>query len=763
MISQLHLIRSVGRFDHVNPNLNVSLSRLVLIYAENGRGKTTLAAILRSLGSGDPLPIAERQRLTAAHPPQVVLDCTGGPTAVFRNNTWNRTLPEIIVFDDIFVDHNICSGLEIAAGHRQKLHEFILGARGVALNRSLQLLIEQVEAHNKSLRAKGEAFPRGVLAGMSVDAFCALPQRDDIDAEILATERNLAAAREQESIKTAPLFDALSLPGMDTTGLETLLLRDLPDLNAEAAAKVQKHLSRVGANGEAWIAQGMEHLPSPGQPANCPFCAQDLAPSMVIHHYRAYFSAAYAELKDAIANQIATVSHLHGGDSPAAFERAVRISVERRQFWSSFCDLPEIALDTAEVARAWRAAREAVLGALRIKQGAPLEHLTISSDDRETINTFEHQREAVKNLNLLLQKENDAILIVKEQAAVGNPVGLASHLEQLKAVKARHTPDIDSLCDEYLAELAAKVATEQARNAARAGLDQYRQNIFPGYQIAMNEQLRKFNAGWSLGNVTAANTRGGSACIYDVMINNSAVSVSGAPVTGTPSFRTTLSAGDRNTLALSFFFASLDQDANIANKIVIIDDPLTSLDEHRTLNTVQEIIRLTERVQQVIVLSHDRSFLCRIWERANSNNRVALEVVRDGDGSTINLWDVSSNSITEHDYRHKLMREYLATNTNNQREIARSIRPTLEAYFRVACPEHFQPGTLLGPFRNICQQRVGTPQQILGPVRINELRDLSDYANRFHHDTNPAWETEAINDQELTDFVTRTLKFTSAQ
>jgi hypothetical protein len=34
--------------------------------AENGRGKTTLAAILRSLGSGDPLPISERHRLAAS-------------------------------------------------------------------------------------------------------------------------------------------------------------------------------------------------------------------------------------------------------------------------------------------------------------------------------------------------------------------------------------------------------------------------------------------------------------------------------------------------------------------------------------------------------------------------------------------------------------------------------------------------------------------------------------------------------------------------
>lgn len=42
----------------------------------------------------------------------------------------------------------------------------------------------------------------------------------------------------------------------------------------------------------------------------------------------------------------------------------------------------------------------------------------------------------------------------------------------------------------------------------------------------------------------------------------------------------------------------------------------------------------------------------------------------------------------------------------------------------------------------------------------DERRALLDYANRFHHATNAAWETEAINDQELTCFCERVLAFT---
>ena len=33
--------------------------------------------------------------------------------------------------------------------------------------------------------------------------------------------------------------------------------------------------------------------------------------------------------------------------------------------------------------------------------------------------------------------------------------------------------------------------------------------------------------------------------------------------------------------------------------------------------------------------------------------------------------------------------------------------------------------------------------------------------NRFHHDSNPAWQTAAINDQELLNFAERSLRFSS--
>ncbi len=49
MINRVQLLRNVGQFDSVNAGAAIPLTRYILIYAENGRGKTTLTAILRSL------------------------------------------------------------------------------------------------------------------------------------------------------------------------------------------------------------------------------------------------------------------------------------------------------------------------------------------------------------------------------------------------------------------------------------------------------------------------------------------------------------------------------------------------------------------------------------------------------------------------------------------------------------------------------------------------------------------------------------------
>lgn len=761
MLRHIQLLRNIGSFDSIAPGAAVPFDQFNLLYAENGRGKTTLATVLRSLGNGDASLILNRHRLGAPQPPHVILAVQGGGLPhTFQNGAWSAPLPTVAVFDDNFVAENVCSGIAIDTEHRQNLHELILGAQGVALNAALQHQVTAIDEHNRQLRLREDAIPAAARGGLTIDQFCALTPEPDVDVKIAEAERALAAARESERVNAEPQFQNLQLPVFDAEGLEQLLARDLPSLDRDAAARVQAHLATLGPSGERWVADGMTLMQNRAQepPAgDCPFCAQPLVGSTVISHYREYFSAAYSSLKDELAAAMRAVQAQHGAEAPAAFEREVRVTAQRREFWARFAEIPLFEIDTAAVALAWKEAREAVAALLAQKQASPLDSVVMDELTKSKLASYHAVRDMVGAAARRLLDKNHDIALVKERARTSSAATLAADLAKLTTVKRRYDPQMAPLCDAFTAEKAAKATTEGARTQARQALEQYRTAIFPAYQTSINDYLGRFGAGFRLDNVTTVNTRAGSSANYRVLINNRPVGLTSD--TG-PSFKTTLSAGDRNTLALAFFFASLEQDPALADKIVVIDDPMSSLDEHRTLVTVEEIVKMARRVRQVIVLSHSKPFLLSLWKSGPRNSRAAMRISRAQNGSSFESWRANDDAVDEHDRRYARVRAYVtAADPSMERAVATDLRPMLEKWARVAYPIEFPPEEMLGGFLNRCDQAVGTPQQILKQADIDELRGLTNYANLFHHDTNPTYQTQHINDQQLALFGVRTLAF----
>jgi wobble nucleotide-excising tRNase len=767
MLRNFNLLRNIGQFDNVSAGAQLNLDQFNVVYAENGRGKTTLAAILRSLKTGNPNVVVERRRLQATQPPEVVIETTITPRPVrFSNGQWTSTLDQIEVFDDDFISKNVYSGLNVDAGHRSSLHELILGAQGVALNNTFQTHVGEIEDHNAQIRQKEAAIPNQIRGTLSVDSFCALPEIADIDSRITSAEQALAAARSSTVILKQSNFSPIELPKFDPTRLNTLLRRNLVEIDSAAESQVKQHLSKLGPGGEEWVAEGISKIDRVRDEREvdkeiCPFCTQDLSGSSIIEHYRAYFSANYEALKREISAEINSIQETHNDEAPTRIERAITRALQNLAFWQTYIVIPEIHFDAEPLIEAWTRAKRYVSEALREKRSAPLELYQLSTDAVAAIGEYDNLCDRLSEFSHSLQELNPAISQLKETVSNANVSTLENELQRLRLTRLRYNAEVSPLCQDVLDEKAAKARTEANRESARAALDRYRQNIFPTYQTTINNYLARFNAGFRIGDVTSINNRGGSTCSYSVVINNTNVALEGGP--GQPSFKTTLSAGDRNTLALAFFFASLEQSQNLAGKIVIIDDPMTSLDDHRTLATIQEINQLATRVSQLTVMSHSKPFLLHLWNEAQRTNKVAIKIVRQPIGSTFDRWNVTADSITEHDRRYELVHAYInqGSQASDERAVAAALRPMLEGYIRVAYPTEFPAGSLLGPFLHKCQQRLGRQNQILTQQDITELQHLLDYGNRFHHDTNPAYLTQHINDQELLSFCQRTIAFIS--
>lgn len=767
MLTRFQFLENIGVFQTASSPAASPLLQYVLLYAENGRGKTTLSAIFHSLAGGNPISINERSRLGSPDTPHVVLASSAGPTPfVFQNGTWNRLLPELMIFDDQFVNENVYSGLAVEPGHRQKLHELVIGSDGVSLNRQLQDYVGRIEVHNTELRNRQNAIRAGDLGGYGIDVFCDLPVESDVETRIRDVEQSLAAALEQARIRANPTFSTIEFPDFDTEAVAEALRQTLDTLDAAAAVHVQEHIQSLGTGSETWIQDGMNRIRRAESEDVCPFCVQELGGSPIISQYRAFFGQEYRSLKERLSAVLRRLTEQHSADLPARLERAVSRAIQLRTFWTTFSEIPPITVDTETFIRDWQASRDGLVGLLEAKSAAPLEPLELSDEVLGAIGRFRAGREDLRQLSETLVGSNPAIEAVKVRAAAGDPQLLQQQLDRLLACQRRHSPRVAPLCDQYRAEKTAKAATERLRDQTREQVDRHRATAFPRYQEGINRYLERFGVGFRIARVAATDTRGGATCNYDVVINSVSIPI-GAGVTrpAQPCFRNILSAGDRSALALAFFFTSLDAEANLSRRIVVLDDPISSLDEHRSFATVQEVRRLGGRVAQLILLSHDKSFLGRVWEGIGRDSTICrpLRIRRAGQASVMEDWEISADSVTEHDRNHLLLRDYLRNGPSaDSRPVAVALRPVLEGFVRVVFPEHCPPRPrAFSDFMGVCRQRVNTANEILDAQDLAELSELVDYGNLFHHETNAAWETVAINDAELHAYVARVLEFAS--
>ncbi len=761
MLKEINLIRNIGCFDSFSDLSD--LKKLVLIYAENGRGKTTLSAILSSLANNDANILMGRKRLGASNDPHIILNIEGvNGNAILQDGSWNHCFDEIFIYDDEFVTQNVYSGLEITANHRQSLHEVILGHGGVSLARRVDELAQKISECNLKIRQTSNQIPYDKRFGLDIDTFCKLPTIENIGHVIKEKQKEYDAIAQAGIISQKPLFSIISFPIINILTLEDILLRELSDVNETAVQKVREHFSLIGNQAEEWVSGGMKRIINEGtESEKCPFCGQNIGGVDLIDVYRAYFGEAYKKLNQDIASQITQYTTNFSGDQLSSKQEDVNELIDLHRFWKQFVELPEINIEWADISATWQEARDEILSSLRAKKSSPLNPVNLTVDGKEKIEKYisiiSRVQEQIKSLINL----NNKITKIKTSADSGNLQNVRTELNKIKATQSRYSDELKDLCNQYPSETVQKTDLEGQKETARLALDNHRQTVFPQYHTSLNTQLELFGADFRIGELQSSNAAGLPSTTYHLIINDHVVPLASQDNTfSLPCLKNTLSAGDRNTLALAFFFASLENEPNLNNSIIVLDDPISSLDNGRTITTVQNIRNLVSSSKQVIVLCHLRAFLCDIWEHSDKGNTTALKMLRGPNNtSSIALWDATSDALTEYDKRHKALRDYVNEDTQNKRYIAQYLRPVMEKYLRITFPEYCPPGTLLGNFQNRVKNILENDQPIMLDVDLRELRDITEYANKFHHDTNPAWETEQINDNELLGFVKRVLNF----
>ena len=163
MIEKFISIKNIGRFRDCSPRGDVSFRKLNLLFAENGRGKTTLCAILRSLQSGQPEFILERKTLGTSDPASVQIRL-GGNNFTFGTNGWSTPHQDIAVFDSVFVHDNVYAGDYVDHDHKKNLYRVIVGAQGIQLAKQIDEMDDKIRGANNDIRTKKEAVSRTAMS-----------------------------------------------------------------------------------------------------------------------------------------------------------------------------------------------------------------------------------------------------------------------------------------------------------------------------------------------------------------------------------------------------------------------------------------------------------------------------------------------------------------------------------------------------------------------------------------------------------------------
>jgi len=307
--------------------------------------------------------------------------------------------------------------------------------------------------------------------------------------------------------------------------------------------------------------------------------------------------------------------------------------------------------------------------------------------------------------------------------------------------------------------VAQKENIEREKDAVKRKLDEYTKDVMGQYEKTINRLLGEFQAGFRITGTSHGYTGGTVSSSYQLLINDTAVEL-GSPETAldTPSFRNTLSSGDKSTLALAFFLAQLEHDAEKAGHIVVFDDPFNSQDGFRKDCTIQKIKRCGAACAQLIVLSHDQDFLKRIWERLEPAERKCLKLARVGHRDTnIVEFDIEEATQAAYKAQRKVLLDFYHDGKGDLRDVVQKIRPVLESYSKILggglLADTDTLGVMVGKIRD-----AGQGHQLFQIA--DNLEDLNEYTKRYHHGDNPDAATEPISDTELQGKVGLTLELT---
>ncbi|SDK33661.1 AAA family ATPase [Pseudomonas indica] len=673
MLKRISKIQNVGKFRGCKAG-NIEFNKISIIYGLNTYGKSTLTDIFKSLRNGDDVLIKKRLSIPEDKLPQEVVlsfQKDGKEVAVSYNQRgWSANIEDgqrINIYDEDFYHQNLFSSREFTRSTKEQFSAFILGKQGVD---KANLIAGKNKVKGDLVRTRTRLTKDAFADIADVKNFLALPvdkTKEELESERDRLREEWANKSRQQKALQEILGRAVFKPVEQGSKFETsakdineVLRSTFQTENVEAQAELEKHIERcfkTKDKAEAWIRQGVEQ----NNGVECQFCGQELSDKALslLEQYKKSFDTSFQDFRDQAIKRLLDQDQMTVKAMPQ--QREIDTIAENSKLELIYKDISDIdlgdcyerlealAADIRElkelVEGEFRPFKESLDSAIKEKSEAPQQAVREIEYDT-LLSLLNNYNSAKVEYNALGAEINECYAAFKEKLRLTD---YATELGELKSLGEMQNLKIkrferDGQCKELSALEAEVESLEKEIPRLLEELQKEQSDYLDKFFAALNENFQKFGSR-DFGLSKAIN-RAGHVPIYHLK-----VSFRGKVISETNIDRI-FSESDRRALALAVFWTSLSNqsDEELARSVVVLDDPVTSFDMNRRHTVNREIINISERACQVILLTHYEPAVVDILNKYKKSKPIMFcQIVRDGDNSTIEVGDAEAFCRNDHE------------------------------------------------------------------------------------------------------------------
>jgi len=603
-----------------------------IIFAENGNGKSKLVDILKSLDGRGAKIDKNRDRKTEGQEAKIILD--DNSEIDFSETGWsNETLKsKFVIFDKPFV-HNFVHSVGTEDGdtplRRQKrgknivyLGNFEKYSEEIERVNSLKSSISE---KNQLFLQTGQAKISGLLNGHGISTDELVGKKTEIQK---LNKDNLQKIKDQYAKQQADLAkieksikDKSKIAGLSllTKAEKTFILKTEVigqgkkkeiEINPTSlfsftvARGVQQTLHKI-AHKKDFVQLGLSLLTN--EVTDCPFCEQKIKDGdyvQVVKDYQEIFDESFANEENNIRTLLSKykdiLESMRDLQPPSG---NLNILNQAKPFITSGEELPQLIIADNE--------KEVIKAEINLVLGKDKKIL-----DKIEGSKIDQIKTIIESVTSLIAKYDEAVEKINKEIEQLKKDSLEGKLDTKKEEAQK---EIDRLKNEVFfienkesIEKYFEIIDQKDKNDK---IVEALERIYQALKTKIVEQFGKFvedyfelikgfvkeiNPSMEILNINGQptydrrNTQDPAQCGFSVKYNNEDCAGS-------------LSEGEKQVIALAFFFADLRKDSD-KNKIVVLDDPITSFDAGKRKSTAELIQRETKDFDQLFVFTCDPLF-----------------------------------------------------------------------------------------------------------------------------------------------------------